>query len=96
VARLKAKSCLGDVAKELRIPAWEIRDVQDAVIERSTGDARAQFCVIGRARVARDRQGAGREVPRILIAGKLEGPRPTHRQARGGRDGDQHAGDQLL
>lgn len=73
VARLKAKSCLGDVAKELGIPAYEIRDVQDAVIERSTGDARAQFCVqdalesleIGKALVAK--------YPSILIAGVLEG-----------------------
>jgi DNA polymerase III alpha subunit len=73
VARLKAKSCLGDVAKELGIPAYEIRDVQDAVIERSTGDARAQFCVadalesleIGKALVAK--------YPAIMIAGKLEG-----------------------
>jgi DNA polymerase III alpha subunit len=73
VARLKAKSCLGDVARELGIPPWEIRDLQDAVIDRSTGDARAQFCVadaldsldIGKALVAK--------YPAIAIAGKLEG-----------------------
>lgn len=78
VARLKAKSCLGDVAKELGIPAWEIRDVQDAMIERSTGDARAQFCVqdalesleIGRALVTK--------YPAIQIAGKLEGHAQHH------------------
>jgi DNA-directed DNA polymerase III PolC len=73
VARLKAKSAIGDVSKELGIPPWEVRDVQDAVIERSTGDARAQFCVadalesleIGKALVAK--------YPNILIAAKLEG-----------------------
>lgn len=72
VARLKAKSALGDVAKELNIPSWEIRDVQDAVIERSTGDARAQFAVmdaldtleIGRALVAK--------YPSMRLAAKLE------------------------
>jgi DNA polymerase III alpha subunit len=73
VMQLKAKSCLGDVARELEIPAWEIRDVQDAVIERSTGDARAQFAVedalqtldVGKALVAK--------YPGLLIAAKLEG-----------------------
>lgn len=73
VARLKAKSCLGDVAKDLGIPAREIRDVQDAVIDRSTGDARAQFAVmdalesleVGRALVAK--------YPAMMIAAKLEG-----------------------
>lgn len=72
VARLKAKSALGDVAKELGIPSWEIRDVQDAVIDRSSGDARAQFCVmdaldsleIGRALVEK--------YPSLRLAAKLE------------------------
>jgi DNA-directed DNA polymerase III PolC len=73
VARLKAKSCLSDVARELSIPVWEIKGVQDAMIERSSGDARAQFCVmdaletleVGRALVAK--------YPAITIAAKLEG-----------------------
>jgi DNA polymerase III alpha subunit len=78
VARLKAKSCLGDVAKELGIPAWEIKDVQDAVIERSGGDARAQFCVadafdtleVGKALVTK--------YPALRIASKLEGHAQHH------------------
>jgi DNA polymerase III alpha subunit len=72
VARLKAKSCLGDVAREMNIPPWEIQAVQDAMIERSSGDARAQFCVqdaletldVGKQLVAK--------YPGIVIAGKLE------------------------
>lgn len=78
VARLKAKSCLGDVAKELGVPKWEIQDVQDAVIDRSTGDARAQFCVadafdtleIGKALVTK--------YPALRIAAKLEGHAQHH------------------
>lgn len=73
VNRYKAKSTLGDVAKELNIPAWEVKDVKDAIVERSTGDARAQFCIqdtlesldIGRALV--------QKYPAIAIAGKMEG-----------------------
>lgn len=72
VSRLKAKSCLGDVGRELGIPAWEMRDVLDAIIDRSTGDARAQFCIqdtletleVGKALVAK--------YPSVTIAGKLE------------------------
>lgn len=73
VSRLKAKSSLGDVAKELGIPPWEIRDVQDAVIERSTGDARAQFAVMD----ALESLDIGRKLvekyPGLAIAGLLEG-----------------------
>jgi DNA polymerase III alpha subunit len=73
VMRYKAKSTLGDVAKELGIPPWEMKDVKEAVIERSTGDARAQFCVkdaletldIGKQLIAK--------YPSLIIAGDLEG-----------------------
>jgi DNA polymerase III alpha subunit len=73
VSRYKAKSALGDVAKELSIPEWEIKDVKGAIVERSGGDARATFCIkdtlegldIGKALVAK--------YPGILLAGELEG-----------------------
>lgn len=73
VARYKAKSCIGDVAKQLNIPPWETKDVKDAVVDRSTGDARAQFCVkdalegldIGKALLAK--------YPALVIAADLEG-----------------------
>jgi DNA polymerase III alpha subunit len=73
VSRYKAKSALGDVAKELSIPEWEIKDVKGAVVERSTGDARAQFCIkdtlegldIGKALLAK--------YPGLALAGELEG-----------------------
>ena len=72
VARLKAKSSLGDVAKALHIPIWEIRNLQDAVIERSTGDARAQFAVLD----ALETLDVGRKLiakyPGMRLAAKLE------------------------
>ncbi len=46
INRYKAKSAIDDVAKSLRIPAWEVKDLKGAIIERSSGDARAQFCVM--------------------------------------------------
>lgn len=45
VSRYKPKSAIGDIAKELDIPAWETKAVKDAIIERSGGDARAAFCI---------------------------------------------------
>ncbi len=45
INRLKAKSAIGEFAKALRIPAYETAKVKDAIIERSTGDARAAMCI---------------------------------------------------
>lgn len=46
VSRYQAKSLIGDVAKELEIPPWETTELKGAIIERSSGDARAAFCLM--------------------------------------------------
>lgn len=73
VMRYKAKSALTEVAKELHIPVWEMKTVSDAVIERSSGDARAQFCI----QDALESLDVGKELmkkyPSIAVAGLLEG-----------------------
>jgi DNA polymerase III alpha subunit len=46
IMRYKAKSAIGDIAKELNIPAWEVADLKNAMIERSGGDSRASFCIL--------------------------------------------------
>lgn len=46
ISRYKAKSTIGEVAKELNIPQWEVNDLKGAIIERSGGDARAAFCIL--------------------------------------------------
>lgn len=45
VNRFKAKSAIGEFAKALEIPAYETEEVKDAIIERSSGDARAAMCI---------------------------------------------------
>ena len=45
VSRLKPKSALTEVSKSLRIPLWEIEDLKKSIVERSSGDARASFCI---------------------------------------------------
>lgn len=42
----KAKSAVTDTAKQLRIPAWEIENLKSSIIERSSGDARAENCIM--------------------------------------------------
>ena len=39
ISRYKAKSTIGEVAKALNIPQWEVNDLKGAIIERSGGDA---------------------------------------------------------
>jgi DNA-directed DNA polymerase III PolC len=46
VSRYKAKSTITEVSKELGIPAWEVNDLKGAIIERSSGDARAAMCIM--------------------------------------------------
>lgn len=46
ISVFKAKSAITDVAKQLRIPVWEVQDLKDSIIERSTGDSRAAFCIL--------------------------------------------------
>lgn len=69
----KAKSAISLVAKQLGIPMWETEDVKKSIIERSTGDSRAQFCIldtfeqleIGRRLLAK--------YPELKMAAELEG-----------------------
>jgi len=73
----KAKSAIGDTARALDIPVWEVRDVSEAIIERSGGDARAQFCV----QDAFETLDIGRKMlekyPEMKIAGLIEGHAKT-------------------
>lgn len=45
VSKLMPRSAIGLFAKGLGIPAYETKAVKDGIIERSSGDARAAFCI---------------------------------------------------
>jgi len=72
VIRYKPKSALTDVAKELRIPLWELDKLKDVMIERSSGDSRAGKCLLD----AIDQLNVGRALvnkyPELAIAARLE------------------------
>ena len=77
VLRFQTRSAIGNVAKQLNIPAWETKDLQGAIIKRSTGDARAQFAVAD----AFDTLDAGKALvakyPQLRVAARLEGHATT-------------------
>lgn len=45
ISEYKPKSILTELSKVLDIPIWEIKDLKDAIIERSGGDSRASNCL---------------------------------------------------
>lgn len=45
ISRMKPKSAINDFGKLMLIPASDLSDVKDAIIERSGGDARASMCI---------------------------------------------------
>lgn len=45
VSRFKPKSAITDSSKALGIPKWEVDELKNSIIERSSGDARAADCI---------------------------------------------------
>lgn len=73
INQFKAKITIGDVAKELNIPAWEIKDLKEAMIERSGGDSRASFCIIDSFNELDIGRAVLKKYPELAIAGEIEG-----------------------
>ena len=73
VMRYKAKSAIDDVARELSIPAWEVKDLKGAIIERSSGDSRAQFCILDTFEGLEIGRQALEKFPGLRVAAALEG-----------------------
>lgn len=73
VSRLMPKSAIGLFAKGLQIPAYETDDLKGAIIERSSGDARAAMCITDTF----DTTDIGKEFikkhPQMMLVGEVEG-----------------------
>ena len=72
VSRYKAKSTIAEVAKELGIPAWEVNDLKGAIIERSSGDSRAAFCILDTFNDLDVGKKVLEKYPQMKIAAKME------------------------
>lgn len=73
VNRLKAKSAIGEFAKALMIPAYETAEVKDAIIERSSGDARAAMCIADTFETTEAGQKFIERYPAMQLVSSIEG-----------------------
>lgn len=73
VGTFMPKSALGEVAKALNIPAYVIGPAKDAIIERSSGDARSAMCIEDTLQTTKPGQELLEKYPEIAIAGRFEG-----------------------
>ena len=72
VSRYKAKSTITEVAKELGVPLWEVNDLKGAIIERSSGDARAAMCIMDTFNDLEIGKSILEKYPQMRIAEKME------------------------
>ena len=72
ISRYKAKSTITEVAKALKIPQWEVNDLKGAIIERSGGDARAEFCILDTFNDLDIGKKILKKYPQIKIASEME------------------------
>jgi DNA polymerase III alpha subunit len=84
VSLYKPRSCLQEAASALDIPPWHITPILDAILDRSTGDARALQATEDTLKET----AAGRELiskyPEMSISGRMEGhPRHSSQHAAG-------------
>lgn len=73
INRLKAKSAIGEFAKAMCIPAYETKEVKDAIIERSSGDARAAMCIADTFDTTDAGQKFIERYPNMRLVSKIEG-----------------------
>ena len=72
VMRYKAKSAIDCIAKELHVPIWELTNLKNSIIERSTGDSRAGFCITDTFEQLEVGQNLIKKYPQMKAAGDIE------------------------
>lgn len=73
ISEFKPKSALAEVAKRLQVPVWETQGVRDAMFVRSSGDSRANNCLIDTLNETAPGRGLLERYPAIALAGEIEG-----------------------
>jgi len=73
INRFKPKSTIGEVAKALNIPAWEMKDLKDSILERSGGDSRANFCIMDTFEQLAPGQRVLEKYPEMVVCTDIEG-----------------------
>lgn len=73
IMRYKAKSAIDLTAKELQVPAWEVNQLKNSIIERSSGDSRAGFCIMDTFAELDIGKAVAAKYPQMLLSGRIEG-----------------------
>lgn len=73
VMKYKAKSAIDTIAKALNVPLWEVSNLKSSIIERSTGDSRAGFCIADTFKELEVGQAVLKKYPQMIVAGDIEG-----------------------
>ena len=73
VNRLMPKSAIGEFAQGLGIPKYETDDVKGAIIERSSGDARAAMCIDDTFDTTEPGKDFITKYPKMRMVGSIEG-----------------------
>jgi DNA polymerase III alpha subunit len=73
VSRFMPKSAIAECAMAMGIPKYKTDPVKDAIIERSSGDARAAMCINDTFDTTNPGKEFITEYPAMRIAGKIEG-----------------------
>lgn len=72
INRFKAKSAIGEFAKGLGIPPYETDGVKGAIIERSSGDARAAMCITDTFETTDPGKSFISKYPKMALVGGVE------------------------
>ncbi len=73
VTTFKPISAIADTAKALGIPAYEVEELKESVIERPDGDAKAKQCVKDTFDEVQVGKAVAAKFPQLRVAEKLEG-----------------------
>lgn len=73
VSEYKAKSALTEVAKRLNVPPWETQALRDSIFVRSSGDSRANNCLLDTLEQTEAGKNLLAKFPAIRLAADIEG-----------------------
>jgi len=73
VSYFKPKSAIGDAAKALNIPVWEVEDLKNSMIERSGGDSRSNFCIMDTFAETEIGRSTLEKYPELKVTEQMEG-----------------------
>lgn len=73
ISKYKAKSAIVDFSKALDIPAFDSKELKDSIIERTPGDARAEFCIKDSINETTSGKIFIKKYPEMQILEKIEG-----------------------